>query len=82
MGTATCGDLFLHEDGTLHGSAPVSGVNPVLQTTGNLYVYGAAAIIGVEGNRRLDLRVNDGVYQGVLTRIVAEPTNPDANTGV
>jgi hypothetical protein len=44
----------------------------VLQVTGNIYIYGASSISGVvSANSRLDLRVNNGVYQGVSSRVIS-----------
>jgi hypothetical protein len=69
--------VFLNvDDITLHGTTTVGMARPVLQVRSNIYVYGASAIFGVDGQNRLDLRALGG-----STEITAPYTNIDASAG-
>ena len=86
-GLATCGDLFVDGDDIRLFGAPTTQTNhSVLQVTGNITVEGASVIKGIDGSgtlaKRLDLKVGDGIIQGVGTNILARYTDADATVGV
>ena len=82
-GLGTGGDIFLDgDDITLYGGVPSATNQSVLQVTGNISVEGAASIKGIDGARRLDLNVGDGVIQGVSTQIYGRAADSAGIVGV